>query len=65
MADARLVSRAGSLLQLLTVREVARHLRLSERQIRRMIADGRIVVVRFGRAVRIRPEVVAALREGK
>jgi excisionase family DNA binding protein len=51
--------------QLFTVSEVAQRLRLSERQIRRMIADGRIPVVRLGRAVRIRSEVVAALIEGK
>ena len=53
------------LMQLLTVSEVAQRLRLSERQIRRMIADGRIPVVRLGRAVRIREEVVRALIEGK
>jgi excisionase family DNA binding protein len=52
-------------MQLLTVSEVAQWLRLSERQIRRMIADGRIPVVRLGRAVRIREEVLRALIEGK
>jgi hypothetical protein len=29
-----------------------------------MIDDGRISVVRFGRAVRVRPEVLTALIEG-
>jgi excisionase family DNA binding protein len=51
--------------QLRTVGELAKQLRLSERQIRRMIADGRIPVLRFGRAVRIKPAVAAALLEGK
>lgn len=54
----------SSLPRLLTVRELAQQLHLSERQIRRMIADRRIAVVRFGRAVRILPEVATALREG-
>ena len=53
------------LMQLLTVSEVAQRLRLSERQIRRMIADGRIPVVRLGRAVRIREETLRALIERK
>jgi excisionase family DNA binding protein len=52
-------------MQLLTVSEVAQRLRLSERQIRRMIADGRIPVVRLGRAVRIREETLRALIERK
>jgi excisionase family DNA binding protein len=51
--------------QLRTVAELAKQLRLSERQIRRMIADGRIPVLRFGRAVRIKPAVVATLLERK
>ena len=36
-----------------TVREVAESVRLSERQIRRLIADGDLAVHRIGRAVRI------------
>jgi excisionase family DNA binding protein len=51
--------------RLVTVAEAGELLRLSERQIRRMIADGRIPVVRLGRAVRIRPGVVAKLMEDK
>jgi excisionase family DNA binding protein len=51
--------------RLVTVAEVGELLRLSERQIRRMIADGRIPVVRLGRAIRIRPGVVAKLIEDK
>jgi excisionase family DNA binding protein len=37
----------------LTVRQVAQSWQVSERTVRRMIADGRIKVVRFGRLVRI------------
>lgn len=51
--------------RLLTVEEVAELLRLSTRQVRRMIAEERLPVTRLGRAVRIRPEVLAALIEGK
>ncbi len=42
--------------ELLTVAEAARRTRLSERQIRRMLADGRLSAVRFRglRLVRIR-----------
>jgi excisionase family DNA binding protein len=40
---------------LLTAKEVASLLRLSERTVRRMIADGQLSVVRIGRSVRIRP----------
>lgn len=39
--------------QLLTVRQVAQNWQVSERTIRRMIADRRIEVVRLGRSVRI------------
>jgi excisionase family DNA binding protein len=42
--------------RLLTVAQAADISQISERQIRRMIGDGRIPVVRFGRAVRIRPK---------
>jgi excisionase family DNA binding protein len=38
---------------LLTVHQVAKDWQVSERSIRRMIADGRLPVVRLGRAVRI------------
>lgn len=41
--------------RLLTVAEAAEICQISERQLRRMIKDSRIRVVRFGRAVRIRP----------
>jgi excisionase family DNA binding protein len=46
---------------LLTVAEVGELLRLSPRQVRRFIADGRLRVVRLGRAIRIRPQDVEAL----
>lgn len=40
---------------LLTVREAAERCRLSVRQMRRHIEQGRLRVVRLGRSVRIRP----------
>jgi excisionase family DNA binding protein len=45
--------------RLLTVRQVAENWEMSERHIRRMIADRRLPVVRLGRAVRIREKEVA------
>jgi excisionase family DNA binding protein len=44
-----------------TAAEVATRLNLSVRTIRRMIADGRLPVLRIGRAVRIRPDTLATL----
>jgi excisionase family DNA binding protein len=44
--------------RLLTVRQVAENWQVSERTIRRMIADGRLHVIRLGRAVRIPARVV-------
>jgi excisionase family DNA binding protein len=38
---------------LLTVHQVAENWQVSQRTVRRMIADGRLAVVRLGRAVRI------------
>ena len=46
--------------RLLDVDETADLLRLSSRQVRRMIADGRLEAIKLGRAVRLRPEAVAA-----
>jgi excisionase family DNA binding protein len=51
----------GQIRPLLTVAEVGELLRLSPRAIRRLIADGRLPVVRLGHAIRIRPEVVEEL----
>ena len=39
--------------RLMTVGEVADYLRLSDRQVRRLIADGDLPVHRLGRAIRI------------
>ena len=39
-----------------TVPETAEHLHVSERTVRRLIADGDLPVVRFGGTVRVRPE---------
>ena len=38
---------------LLTVQQVAENWQVSQRMIRRMIADGRLPIIRLGRAVRI------------
>ena len=46
--------------RLLDVEETADLLRLSPRQVRRMIADGQLQAIKLGRAVRLRPEAVAA-----
>jgi excisionase family DNA binding protein len=45
--------------RLMTVDQVAKHWQLSPRTVRRMIAQDRLQVVHFGRAVRIHPKVVA------
>jgi excisionase family DNA binding protein len=42
--------------RLLTVAQAADICQISERQIHRMIRDGRMPVLRFGRSVRIRPK---------
>ena len=39
-----------------TVAETADHLHVSERTVWRLIADGELAVVRFGRLARVRPE---------
>ena len=50
--------------RLLTVEEVANLLHVSTRQVRRMITENRLQVLRLGRAVRIPPEALAAMLEG-
>lgn len=50
-----------SIQQLLTVADVAAALKVSERAVRRWIADGDLPVVRLGRAVRIRPPDLARI----
>ncbi len=50
--------------RMFTVNETAELAHVSPRHIRRMMADGRLPYVRIGDAVRIRPEVVAALVGG-
>lgn len=47
--------------RLATVPEAAELLQVSVRQLRRLIADGRLPAARVGRAVRLRPEALAAL----
>lgn len=48
---------------LLTARDVAQSLNVSERSVRRWIATGELPVVRLGRTVRIRPQALDALLE--
>lgn len=50
--------------RLLTVDDVAEVLQLSPRSVRRMVADGRLPVIRLGRAVRVHPSAVATLMDG-
>ena len=45
----------GVLTRLLTVADVSMALQVSERQVRRWIAEGSLPAVHLGRAVRIRP----------
>jgi excisionase family DNA binding protein len=45
---------------LLTVHQVAENWQVSQRTVRRMIADGRLPIIRLGRAVRI-PERATTL----
>jgi excisionase family DNA binding protein len=54
-------SSGGHLRRLLTVTDVAKLLQLSSRSVRRLIADGRLKVVRLGRTIRIRPEDLEVL----
>jgi excisionase family DNA binding protein len=55
------IAPSPSLRQLLTVPEAARILKLGCRTMWRMIEDGRLPAARFGRAVRIDSDAVAAL----
>jgi excisionase family DNA binding protein len=49
--------------RLLTVPDVSEILRLSERQVWRLISDGRLPASRIGRRVLIKPESIVALLE--
>ena len=51
--------------RLVTVAEAAELLHVSVRQLRRLIADGRLPATRVGRTVRLRPEALAALLDQK
>jgi excisionase family DNA binding protein len=61
MADNSPPPPLGHVRSLLTVNDVAEILRLNPRSVRRLIADGRLPVVRLRGAVRIRPEAVEEL----
>jgi excisionase family DNA binding protein len=50
---------------LLTAAAVAERLNISLRSVRRMFADGRLPFVRIGRSVRVRPEALEDMIEGK
>jgi len=47
--------------RLMTVKEVAELLQLSNRQIRRLIATHQLEAINVGRSVRISPEALASL----
>lgn len=47
-----------------SVNEAAKILHMSARQVHRLIADGRLPACHIGRAVRVRPEALAALMTG-
>ena len=49
---------------LLTVKEVATILRVSERTVRRLIAEGKLGVVRIGRSVRVKHDVLDEMTGG-
>jgi excisionase family DNA binding protein len=55
MLGGELPSARTSDIRLLTVAQAAEICQLSQRQIRRMIRNGDIPVLRFGRSVRVRP----------
>jgi excisionase family DNA binding protein len=50
---------------LLTAAAVAERLHVSLRSVRRLLADGRLPFVRIGRSVRVRPEALEDMIEGK
>jgi excisionase family DNA binding protein len=54
-----------TLAPLLTIPEVANLLRLSVRQVRRMVASGDLPVLRFGRSVRVSGEEVEAMMRSR
>ncbi len=56
---------APMLAPLLTIPEVADLLRLSVRQVRRMVASGDLPVLRFGRSVRVSREVIEAMMRSR
>jgi excisionase family DNA binding protein len=49
----------------LTVKETARHLRLCEKQVRRLISRGELPAYRFGSALRIKKEDIDAYAEAR
>ena len=51
--------------RLLTAEEVAAIMSVDTRTVRRRIKDKTLPIVRFGRLVRIRPEVLMALIKGE
>jgi excisionase family DNA binding protein len=48
---------------LIAIADAARELNVSQRSLRRWIADGRVQVIRFGRAVRIHRAELQRLKE--
>lgn len=52
---------ASALPELITLQQAAERTQISARTLRRYIAEGRLVAYRMGRAIRLKPEDVAAL----
>ena len=50
--------------ELLTLAETGDHLRLSLSSVKRLVADGRLPVVRVGRATRVRPQDLRVFIDG-
>ena len=51
--------------RLLNIRDVAERLQVSPRTIHRLVADGDLIVIRVGRAVRVSEEALKAFLTGK
>jgi excisionase family DNA binding protein len=49
--------------ELLTRKDVARTLKVSDSTVRRLIQDGRLPAVRIGKSVRVRPSALSAFVE--
>jgi excisionase family DNA binding protein len=65
MSERRTIQQTAGSQSLMTAHEVADLLQVSLRTVRRLIADGRLPVVRIGRSVRISREAFEGLLTGR